>query len=51
MLGGIVKTLAIAGKSDEDYSRSTKRNLTTLSIIYIALGILLTIGVGLYIVN
>jgi len=50
MLAGIVGTLFLAGKGDEDYSRSTKSNLTTLSIIYVALGVLLTIGVGLYIV-
>ena len=50
MIAALIATLALGGKSDEHYSRATKRNLTRLTWIYVILGIGLTIGVGVYII-
>lgn len=50
MLAGAVSTIMVATKGDKDYSQATKGNLTRLSLIYLALTVILSIGVGLYIV-
>ncbi|WP_407268540.1 hypothetical protein [Radiobacillus sp. PE A8.2] len=31
----LVLTLALAGKSDDDYDKSSKKNVTQLSLIYV----------------
>ena len=50
MVAGLIGTIAVVGKPDEDYGSSTKSNLTRLSLIYILLTIGLVVGVGLYII-
>jgi hypothetical protein len=45
----IVSTLLIAGKGDNHYSSSTKRNFTNLTLIYVVLFILGFIALGIYI--
>ncbi|PAQ13180.1 hypothetical protein [Bacillus sp. FJAT-42315] len=49
MLAGAIGTIVVASKGDENYSKATKGNLTRLSLIYLALTVILSIGVGLYI--
>jgi predicted nucleic acid-binding Zn ribbon protein len=45
----IVATLFIAGKGDDKYSSSTKRNFKNLTLIYGVIGILGLIVLGVYI--
>ena len=45
----IVATLFIAGKGDDKYSSSTKRNFKNLTLIYVVIGILGLIVLGVYI--
>ncbi|WP_428908352.1 hypothetical protein [Niallia sp. Krafla_26] len=44
-----VSTLLIAGKGDENYSSSTKRNYTNLTIIYTVIIIIGLIALAVYI--
>ncbi|KAA0550365.1 hypothetical protein FZW96_03235 [Bacillus sp. BGMRC 2118] len=48
LIAGIIWTIVLAGKNDENYSTSTKGNITRLTLIYIGLVVLLVIGIGLY---
>ncbi|RID83989.1 hypothetical protein D1953_14830 [Peribacillus asahii] len=45
----IVSTLLIAGKGDDNYSSSTKRNLTNLTLIYVVIIALAVTALGVYI--
>jgi hypothetical protein len=45
----VVATLLLTGKSDENYSSSTKRNTINLSLIYIVIIFLAIISLGIYI--
>jgi len=45
----IVLTLLIAGKGDDNYSSSTKRNFTNLTLIYVVIIIFGLIALGIYI--
>jgi hypothetical protein len=45
----LVSTILIAGKGEEHYSRSTKRNFTNLTVMYTVFIILGLIGLGVYI--
>jgi hypothetical protein len=49
VVASLVFTLFLAGKSDEGYSKATKRNTTNLSIIYIVVILLSFMAVGVYI--
>jgi hypothetical protein len=44
-----VSTLLIAGKGDDNYSNSTKRNFKNLTLIYVVIIILGFIALGVYI--
>jgi hypothetical protein len=46
----IISTLLIAGKGDENYSGSTKRNTTNLTLIYAISIPLILIALGIFIV-
>jgi hypothetical protein len=48
LIAGVIGTIVLAGKSDENYGGSTKGNITRLTLIYLGLGILLILGIGLY---
>jgi hypothetical protein len=45
----IVSTILIAGKGEDHYGTSTKRNFTNLSVIYVIFLIVGLIGLGVYI--
>lgn len=45
----VVGTLLITGKSDENYSKSHKRNTTNLTLIYVVIISLSLIALGIYI--
>jgi hypothetical protein len=45
----IVSTLLITGKGDENYSGSTKRNTTNLTLIYVVIIFFALIALGVYI--
>jgi len=46
----VIATLLIAGKGDENYRNSTKRNTTNLTLIYAIFIPILLIALGVYIV-
>jgi len=46
----IISTLLLAGKGDEKYSSSTKRNTTNLTLIYAIFIPVLLIALGIFIV-
>jgi len=46
----LIATLLIAGKGDENYSSSTKRNTTNLTLIYAIFIPIVLIALGIYIV-
>lgn len=46
----IISTLLIAGKGDEGYSSSTKRNTTNLTLIYAIFIPIVLIALGIFIV-
>jgi hypothetical protein len=48
LVAGGIATIVLAGKSDEDYSASTKGNITRLTLIYLGLAVVLILGIGLY---
>ncbi len=45
----IILTLLVAGKGDENYRGSTKRNTLNLTLIYAVIIFLSLIGLGVYI--
>lgn len=45
----VAGTIIVGKNGDENYSKSTKGNITRLTMIYILLAIILIVGVGLYI--
>lgn len=45
----IVSTLLIAGKGDNNYSSSTKRNFSNLTFIYVIIIIFGLVSLGVYI--
>ncbi|WP_071459573.1 hypothetical protein [Bacillus massilinigeriensis] len=49
IFGSAISTLALAGKGDENYRNSTKRNTTNLTVIYIVVILVSFIAVGVYI--
>jgi hypothetical protein len=48
LLAGLFGTLALAGKGDEEYRKSTKKNVTRLIFIYLLLAVVVLIGFGVY---
>ncbi|AEV19269.1 hypothetical protein GTCCBUS3UF5_19600 [Geobacillus thermoleovorans CCB_US3_UF5] len=48
MLAGLIGTLALSGRGDEQYTSATKGNLTRLALIYAGLAIVLAAGIGVY---
>ena len=48
LAAGLLWTIALAGKGDENYSSATKGNVTRLSLIYILLAVVLIIGLAVY---
>ncbi|MBP1943761.1 hypothetical protein [Cytobacillus luteolus] len=49
LLVGLVLTISLAGKSDENYRDATKKNTMNLTLIYIITILLLLIGLVVYI--
>ncbi len=45
----VVGTIVIGKNGDENYSKSTKGNITRLTMIYLVLAVVLIVGLGLYI--
>ena len=45
----IVSTILIAGKGEDHYGRSTKKNFTNLTFMYVVFIIVGIIGLGVYI--
>lgn len=45
----VVSTLVITGKPDENYSDSTKRNTTNLTLIYVVIIFIALVALGIYI--
>ena len=45
----VVSTLLLTGKSDADYSSSTKKNTTTLTLIYAVIIFFAITSLGIYI--
>jgi len=49
LLIAIISTLIIAGKGDDNYSNSTKRNFSNLTFIYVIIILFSLISLGVYI--
>lgn len=45
----VVGTIVVGKNGDENYSKSTKGNITRLTMIYLLLAVVLIVGLGLYI--
>ncbi|MEI4828573.1 hypothetical protein WAX78_03770 [Bacillus sp. FJAT-53711] len=45
----VIGTIMVGKSEQEDYGASTKGNITRLSIIYLFLGVILVVGLALYI--
>jgi hypothetical protein len=45
----VVSTLILTGKPDENYSGSTKRNTTNLTLIYVVIIFIALVSLGIYI--
>ncbi|EMA6343461.1 hypothetical protein ACO11K_002231 [Bacillus cytotoxicus] len=45
----VIGTVMIGRKGDEHYSKATKGNIRRLTMIYLLLAAVLTVGLGLYI--
>ncbi len=45
----VIGTVMIGRKGDEHYSKETKGNIRRLTMIYLLLAAVLTVGLGLYI--
>ncbi|WP_243291571.1 hypothetical protein [Bacillus sp. FJAT-47783] len=50
LLVGLILTLALSGKGDKDYHSATKRNVTNLTLIYVALGVI-CIGIVAFLIT
>ncbi|AGT32028.1 hypothetical protein M493_08765 [Geobacillus genomosp. 3] len=48
MVAGLIGTLALSGRGDEQYTSATKGNLTRLVLIYAGLAVVLAAGIGIY---
>ncbi|MFD1737947.1 hypothetical protein ACFSCX_15530 [Bacillus salitolerans] len=48
LVGGFFATITLAGKSDQNYQKSTKGNVTRLLSLYIILLVLVIIGFSIY---
>ena len=49
LIFAVVSTIQLTGKSDENYSSSTKRNTLNLTLIYVLVIFLALISLGIYI--
>ncbi|WP_456278379.1 hypothetical protein [Bacillus sp. AK128] len=49
LLAGLFGTIALAGKGDKEYMKSTKGNVTRLTLIYLLLGIIVVVGFSIYV--
>ncbi|OQP07170.1 hypothetical protein B1690_04520 [Geobacillus sp. 46C-IIa] len=49
MVAGLIGTLALSGRGDEQYTSATKGNLTRLVLIDAGLAIVLAAGIGVYV--
>ncbi|TWE01835.1 hypothetical protein FB550_105204 [Neobacillus bataviensis] len=49
LIFAVVSTVLLTGKSDENYSSSTKRNTMNLTLIYVVIIFLALISLGIYI--
>jgi hypothetical protein len=49
LIVAVVLTLVLTGKPDENYSDSTKRNTTNLTLIYVVIIFLSLVSLGIYI--
>jgi hypothetical protein len=49
LIVAVVSTLVITGKPDENYSDSTKRNTTNLTLIYVVIIFIAVVSLGIYI--
>ncbi|PFN98135.1 hypothetical protein COJ85_21695 [Bacillus sp. AFS076308] len=49
LIFAVVSTILLTGKSDENYSSSTKRNTMNLTLIYVVIIFLALISLGIYI--
>ncbi|MFP7296671.1 hypothetical protein [Neobacillus niacini] len=49
LIVAVVSTLALTGKPDENYSGSTKRNTTNLTLIYVVIIFIALVSLGIYI--
>ena len=49
LIFSVVSTLFITGKPDENYTGSTKRNTTNLTLIYVVIIFLALVSLGIYI--
>lgn len=48
IIGALIGTIALGGKNDEAYDADTKGNITRLTLIYVALTVVLIVGIGMY---
>ena len=49
LIVAVVSTLILTGKPDENYSDSTKRNTTNLTLIYVVIIFIALVALGIYI--
>ncbi|WP_045515845.1 hypothetical protein [Neobacillus niacini] len=49
LIVAVVSTLVLTGKPDENYSGSTKRNTTNLTLIYVVIIFIALVSLGIYI--
>lgn len=49
LMMAVVFTLVLTGKPDENYSGSTKRNTTNLTLIYMVIIFIALVSLGIYI--
>ncbi|NWQ41448.1 hypothetical protein MLOOGBEN_12170 [Bacillus sp. EB106-08-02-XG196] len=49
LIVAVVLTLALTGKPDDNYSDSTKRNTTNLTLIYVVIIFIALVSLGIYI--
>lgn len=49
LIFAVVSTLMLTGKADENYSGSTKRNTTNLTLIYVVIIFISLAALGIYI--
>ncbi|PLS08481.1 hypothetical protein CVD27_03515 [Neobacillus cucumis] len=49
LIFAVVSTLLLAGKSDENYRSSTKKNTINLTLIYVVIIFIAVISLGIYI--